>query len=169
MQRLVFGAVEALPVPDADLLGGEPDRRPGRIRLHRKAAEDKLQVHEVIAFLRSQRPERPAVVLLDLAGDTDIGEVRLDDLRRRQALGLVEDVERDAEARRPGLFKKGTGLVRIVVVGHRVAVARQARRDDPVADRRRPEIGGIHHDLAVDGMLDGAPDPNVLKRRDCPC
>jgi hypothetical protein len=166
VKRRVFLVVEAFPVPDADLFGREPDGGPGRVGFHREAAEDQLKLLPVIAGrLVAEGPEGAAVVLLDLAGDADIGEVGLDDLRRRQALGLVEDVERDEHVADARLGQKLPRAVGVVVVEDRIAVAGKAGRDDAGRGGGGAEIGGVDDGLPVDGVLDRAAHERVVERR----
>ena len=79
-----------------------------------------MQVHEIIAFLGAERPEGTAVILLDLAIDTHIREVCLNDLSGGQAFGLVEYIKRDVQSIGAGFGQQCARLIRVVVIGYAV-------------------------------------------------
>ncbi len=94
VQLAEFRAVPALPIPDPNLLGDEPGRRPARIWLHGKPTDDQLNLFPAVAcLLVAQRPERPRIVLLDLHRDADLGKLRLDGLRQIHPFGLVQHID----------------------------------------------------------------------------
>src|SRR3546814_11421138 len=65
MQRVEFGIADALPVPDADLLAGEPLGGVGRIGVHAEAIDVELHVLPLVAGgLVAQGPEGRGVALV---------------------------------------------------------------------------------------------------------
>ena len=107
-------------------------------------------------------------MLVDLHLDPDLGEVGLDHLRRRQALGLVEDVEGAAEAvrmsglgeQRPGLLDIGNGVAQELL-----AMPDQARGDNPVRPLGDAEIGRLEHGVDVDRPLHRLAHLGIVERR----
>ena len=86
-----LGVVEALPVPDADLFGREPDGRPAGVWLHGVSAEYHLELIPIVSVFGAEGPEGAAFILFDFAADSDVGEVGLNDLRGGKSFGLVEE------------------------------------------------------------------------------
>src|SRR3546814_9876944 len=74
MQRVEFGIADALPVPDADLLAGEPLGGVGRIGVHAEAIDVELHVLPLVAGgLVAQGPEGRGGALVGGIGRDHVG------------------------------------------------------------------------------------------------
>ena len=164
VQLVELLAVPALPVPGADLVGGEPLRLEARIEL--AAIFDQHQLEILAGVVLAIGPVGAFVERVDLHVDADLGEVGLHDRRGRLRHGLVEHGQLGGEAAAlPCLLEQRLGALDVALVFRRILpVAEDAGRLQRIGRLDGAVIGSGDDRRHVDRLADRLAHANVVER-----
>ena len=100
---------------------------------------------------------------MNLDGDADRRQVRLDDLRGQDPLLGIERAQGERQPGDAGLVQQSLGPGRVVGIAGLQAPADQAGANDAEGGLCRPGVGALDDGVLVDGMLDRLTHLDVLQ------